>query len=69
MLAGVVALLVSTAAFAFVHVVAGGSISVLVGAIAVCAGCGILVLLTGRLWAAIVAHVLFNAIGVALLVW
>ncbi|MFC8682680.1 CPBP family intramembrane glutamic endopeptidase [Microbacterium ureisolvens] len=70
--AGVVAVLVSTLAFVALHVVAAGAqvpVGVIVGPLAVGLGCGILTLLTGRLAGAIVAHVVSNAIGVALLIW
>ncbi|WP_258524783.1 CPBP family intramembrane glutamic endopeptidase [Microbacterium sp. SMR1] len=65
--AGVAALLVSTAVFLVSHLVGGalgvdGVLSIaLVGV--VCAG---LVLLTGRIWTGVVAHVVFNLSGVGL---
>ncbi|KAF2413440.1 hypothetical protein B1729_09985 [Microbacterium sp. B35-04] len=68
--AGVVAVLVSTAAFTALHVVAAGSVvgvGLVLGTVAVGLGCGILSLLTGRLGGAITAHIVYNAIGVALL--
>ena len=68
--ASLIALVVSTAAFTVLHVVPSGAnvpVVLLAGTIAVGLGCGILTLVTGRLGAAIVAHVAFNAIGVALL--
>lgn len=71
--AGVVAVLVSTAAFTAMHLVSGGGAGlqagILTGTIAVGLGCGILTLLTGRLAGAVIAHVVYNAIGVALLAW
>ncbi|WP_206759221.1 type II CAAX prenyl endopeptidase Rce1 family protein [Microbacterium ureisolvens] len=70
--AGIVAVVVSALAFVALHVLAtGGNVPVglLVGSLAVGLGCGILTLLTGRLAGAIVAHVVSNAIGVALLIW
>ena len=45
----------------------GVPIGLLVGTLAVGVGCGILTLVTGRLGAAIIAHVTYNAIGVGLL--
>lgn len=65
-----VALVVSTAAFAALHILPGGAnvqVALLVSSIGVGLGCGILTLLTHRLGPAIVTHVTFNAIGVALL--
>jgi hypothetical protein len=44
-------------------------VGLLVGTVAVGLGCGVLTLLTGRLAGALIAHVAFNAIGVALLIW
>ncbi|WP_194409367.1 CPBP family intramembrane glutamic endopeptidase [Microbacterium cremeum] len=70
--AGVTAVTVSTAAFTGLHVVAAGGAApagLLAGTVLVGAGCGILTLLTGRLAAAITAHVVYNAVGVALLWW
>lgn len=71
-IAGTVALVVSTVVFTLLHAVPAGanvSVGLVVATLAVGVGCGILTLLTGRLGGAIVAHVVFNAIGVALLIW
>lgn len=71
-IAGTVAVLVATATFTGLHALAAGPfvpVGLLFGAAAVGLGCGVLTLLTGRLAGALIAHVLFNAIGVALLVW
>lgn len=69
--AATVAIGVSTAAFVALHGAAYGGRMPL-GEIAATAltglGCGILVATTGRLGAAICAHVVFNALGVVLLV-
>ena len=72
LVAGVVAVLVATAIFTGLHVLAAGEfvpVGLLLGTVAVGLGCGFLTLLTGRLAAALIAHVVFNAIGAALLVW
>lgn len=71
-IAGTVAVLVATATFTGLHALAAGPfvpVGLLLGAAAVGLGCGVLTLLTGRLAGALIAHVLFNAIGVAPLVW
>ena len=71
-IAGTVAVAVSTAVFVMLHIAPSGAgvpLGVVVGTSAVGVGCGILTLVTGRLGGAIVAHVAFNAIGVALLLW
>lgn len=69
--AAVTALAVSTVAFVVLHV--ASFVAPTPGQIAawglVGLGCGILTLSTRRLGAAIVAHVVYNAIGVALLIW
>lgn len=65
------ALLVSTAAFSLLHMLPWqGEVSagLLVGTIGIGIGCGILTFLTHRLGAAIITHVVYNAIGVVLLV-
>lgn len=70
--AGVVAVLVATAIFTGLHVLAYGAfvpLGLLLGTVAVGLGCGVLTLLTGRLAGALIAHVVFNAIGAALLIW
>ncbi|GAA5038084.1 CPBP family intramembrane glutamic endopeptidase [Microbacterium fluvii] len=66
-----IAVLVGVVAFVGLHWVAAGSLSValLVATIGTGLGCGVLVAATGRLGGALVAHVVFNAIGVGLLVW
>lgn len=68
--AATTAVLVSTAAFVGLHVVAVGDavpLGLIVSTIGVGLGCGILTVVTGRLGAAIIAHVTFNGIGVLLL--
>lgn len=70
--ASIVAVTTSTAAFVLLHVVAAGSlvpVGLIIGSLVVGVGCGVLTVVTGRLWAAIVAHVLYNASGLALLLW
>ena len=70
--AGAVAVLVATGAFVALHALAAGAampLGLLLGTAAIGVGCGTLTLVTGRLGGAVVAHVLYNAIGVALLVW
>lgn len=66
---GVVAALVSTALFVAVHGMMGGvDLSGLV-AVGVLGGvCSLLVLLTGRIWAAVGVHAVYNALGVAIAV-
>ncbi len=70
--AGVVAVLVATAIFTGLHALAAGEsvpVGLLLGTVVVGLGCGFLTLLTGRLAGALIAHVVFNAIGAALLLW
>ncbi|GAA5093746.1 hypothetical protein GCM10025760_24280 [Microbacterium yannicii] len=70
--AAVTSVVVSTVAFVALHYIASNGAAswpALIGPAAVSVGCGILFLLTGRLGGPIVAHVVFNAIGVALLIW
>ncbi|MEI3865714.1 CPBP family glutamic-type intramembrane protease [Microbacterium sp. CCNWLW134] len=70
--ASIVAVTTSTAAFVLLHVVAAGSlvpVGLIIGSLVVGVGCGVLTVVTGRLWAAIAAHVLYNASGLALLLW
>ncbi|BDV29791.1 hypothetical protein Microterr_04510 [Microbacterium terricola] len=68
--ASAVAIAVSTGAFVLLHVLAGGAgLGVIAATLAVGIGCGVLTAVTGRLGGAIVAHVLFNAAGIALLIW
>ncbi|MGZ0711686.1 CPBP family glutamic-type intramembrane protease (plasmid) [Coraliomargarita sp. W4R53] len=73
--AGVIVVAVSTFGFVALHLipaVASGSaipIGTLVGTAAIGIGCGTLVFITGRLGGALVAHLVFNAIGVALLIF
>jgi membrane protease YdiL (CAAX protease family) len=72
LIAGITAVVVSTAVFAGMHIVATGGVvtwGALLSPLVVGVGCGILFVLTGRIGAAIVAHVVSNAIGVALLLW
>lgn len=68
--AGVIAVAVSSAAFVALHVLPGGA-AITLGAVLVPllvgVGCGILMLVTRRIAAAVIAHVVFNAIGVGLL--
>lgn len=69
-LSAVVAIGVSTLAFTAVHFVTatgGVAVGALLAPVAVGLGCGILTVVTGRLGAAIAAHVVFNTIGVVLL--
>jgi membrane protease YdiL (CAAX protease family) len=64
------AVVVSTAAFVAVHVFAAGGVvtwAALLGPLAIGVSCGILFVVTGRVAAGICAHVVSNAIGVALL--
>ena len=71
-MAAVVGIAVSSAAFVALHVSPlGGSVAwgTVLAPLLVGLGCGILFALTRRLAAGVVAHVVFNAIGVALLVW
>lgn len=70
--ASIVAVVTSTAAFVLLHVVAAGAlvpVGLIIGSLVVGVGCGVLTVVTGRLWAAIAAHVLYNASGLALLLW
>ena len=70
--AAVVGIAVSSAAFVALHLSPiGGSVAwgAVLPPLLVGVGCGILFALTRRLAAAVIAHVVFNAIGVALLVW
>lgn len=67
--AGLAALLVSTALFVIVHTVAGEmSTDAAVSLAAVGTVCALLVLLTGRIWGAVLVHMVFNAtyVGLAL---
>jgi len=65
--AGLAALLVSTGLFIGIHSITGlGAVADMV-ALAVLGGvCGLLVLLTGRIWAAVGVHVVYNGLGVVL---
>lgn len=70
--ASIVAVATSTAAFVVLHIIAAGALvpfGLLVGSLGVGIGCGVLVVVTGRLGGAIVAHVFYNASGLALLLW
>jgi membrane protease YdiL (CAAX protease family) len=65
-----VALLVSTGTFMLLHMLpftGGVSLGLVIGTFGVGLGCGILTVVTGRLGAAIIAHVTFNGVGVLLL--
>jgi membrane protease YdiL (CAAX protease family) len=65
-----VALLVSTGTFMLLHMLpftGGVSLGLVIGTFGVGLGCGILTVATGRLGAAIIAHVTFNGVGVLLL--
>lgn len=65
--AGIGALLVTTGAFVLVHGLAGAlGIDAIVGLVLVAGVGGALVLLTGRIWAAVLLHVTYNAVFVAL---
>lgn len=65
--AGLGAGLVSTALFLIVHTVAGSiSADAAVSLAAVGATCALLVLLTGRIWGAVLVHIVFNATYFAL---
>ncbi|MFG6492101.1 CPBP family intramembrane glutamic endopeptidase [Microbacterium sp. P03] len=69
-IAGTVALVLTTAAFVALHLLPlGGSapLGLVIGTIGVGVGCGILTLVTGRLAAALAAHIVFNTIGVVLM--
>lgn len=69
-LGSIVALLASATAFSLLHVLPwGGSVplGLLVGTLGVGVACGILTLITRRLGGAIIAHIVFNATGIALL--
>jgi membrane protease YdiL (CAAX protease family) len=71
-LAALAALVTSTAAFVLLHALpwgGGAPVGLLVGTLGVGLGCGILTIVTRRLGAAVVAHVTYNAIGVALLLF
>ena len=68
--AGVVAVLVSTGAFVALHLIPSGAavpVALIVGTAGVGLGAGILTILTGRLAGAITVHVVFNALGVVIL--
>ncbi|KAA9107787.1 CPBP family intramembrane glutamic endopeptidase [Microbacterium rhizomatis] len=65
--AGLVAVLVSTLAFVLVHVVdGGGAVDQLVATGILGLVCGALVVLTGRIWGAVLVHVLYGLSFVAL---
>ncbi|MCP2638122.1 CPBP family intramembrane metalloprotease [Microbacterium sp. HD4P20] len=68
--AGVVAGLVSTALFVTLHALAGGALPVdqVVSLLLLGLTCAALVLLTGRIWGAVIVHALFNATWVVLVV-
>lgn len=65
--AGLAALLVSTALFVLVHGVdAGLTVDAVVAVGVLGATCAALVLLTGRIWSALLVHIVYNATGVLL---
>lgn len=65
--AGLTAWLVTTGLFVLAHTVTGGSdVAAVVAISALGATCGLLVVLTGRIWAAVLVHCVFNLTGVAL---
>ena len=65
--AGIGALLVTTGAFVLVHGLAGTlGVDAIVGLVLVAGVGGALVLLTGRIWAAVLLHITYNAVFVAL---
>lgn len=65
--AGFVAWLVSTGLFIVAHASSGvGDVASVVSMGVLGGACGLLVLLTGRIWGAVLLHILFNATGVAL---
>lgn len=65
--AGLVAWLMSTALFVLAHAVdAGTDVTAVVAVTVVGAVCGLVVLLTGRIWGAVLVHFVFNATGVLL---
>lgn len=70
MLAGVIAITVSTVVFVLLHALTLGAtttMAALLGPLLVSVACGILLLFTRRLASAVLAHVVFNAIGIGLL--
>lgn len=65
--AGIGALLVTTGAFVLVHGLAGTlGVDAIVGLVLVAGVGGALVLLTGRIWAAVLLHITYHAVFVAL---
>lgn len=65
--AGLTALLVSTALFVAAHAIGGPATAADLVSLGALGGvCGLLVLLTGRIWGAIGLHLVFNALGVGL---
>jgi hypothetical protein len=69
-LAGILAIAVSTVVFVLLHALSLGAtttMAALLGPLLVSVACGILLLFTRRLASALLAHVVFNAIGVGLL--
>lgn len=65
--AGIIALLASTGLFVLAHAAGGVADVSAVGALfALGATCGLLVLLTGRIWSAVLAHLVFNGAYVVL---
>jgi membrane protease YdiL (CAAX protease family) len=75
-LSAVIAIALTTVAFVALHLlpsllagVTGVSTALILGTVAVGIGCGTLTWITGRLGAALAAHVVFNGVGAALLLW
>lgn len=65
--AGLTAWLITTGLFVLAHTAIGGAdVAAVVSIAALGATCGLLVLLTGRIWGAVLTHAVFNATGVAL---
>ncbi len=66
----VVAVAISTAAFVATHAIAGGLESaLLLGTTLTGIACGTLAVVTGRIWAPIAAHVVFNGVGALLVLF
>lgn len=65
--AGLTAWLITTGLFVLAHTATGGAdVAAVVAVAALGATCGLLVLLTGRIWGAVLTHAVFNASGVVL---
>lgn len=66
----VVAVAISTAAFAATHAIAGGlQPALLLGTTLTGIACGTLAVVTGRIWAPVAAHVVFNGVGALLVLF